>query len=705
MLLAAFLAAAVAAAMPGEIPIAKPGIAISDEIEEWPAIASDGDGYLVAWTGDAGVLASRFRAGGEMIDLDPIVVSTQPHVRPRVVWIGSAYLVTYANRFALVSTAGTVLREDVLPFPPDDQTHVYSAVAWNGRNLIVAATASLAVYDDRLRLVRDPLPRPAGLLAVVATAKGFAAIRWDGTITPISDDGVVSGDDVVVSGYTWAAGSNGQRIALFQNSIAGQSVTILDSDLHVIAKKALAYEEAAAPKQTLIFASEYVVAASRQGFLVTWDETVDGEGFVYLLRVTADGDAVDAEKTAVTPSRYMPVRGLDAASNGRDYLVSWNDGRRSSHVIVGRDWLVYIGHDVWGASVPASGPPRTLPLVLGPAAQTQPVAASNGRIALVAWSETTTDPAAHRILAARVTAGGAVLDATPIDLGAGGMPAAIASDGEAFLVVSRDYPWSVRATIVLPDGSVGPGSVLTTENDSVSTPSVAFGGESYFVVWRSQRLRTSGVRIRRDGQVLDSVPFDFGEDGSTAIAFDGARFWIPFRTEARPFNGNGFAAGPPVAFGGKFEAGGSAIACRSNRCAVTVYSASPATYAVAVLDATGIADVAPHGALVAAPVGIPFLTNERFAIDADDAGFLVTGSAVYSEQNSASARDAAFSRDGQLAGIDGTIFAIDPFSPFLQPLTITEGRRAVVYSRAIEPNHPRVVLRFVSQPRRRVAQR
>lgn len=112
---------------------------------------------------------------------------------------------------------------------------------------------------------------------------------------------------------------------------------------------------------------------------------------------------------------------------------------------------------------------------------------------------------------------------------------AVASDGEAFLVVWRDSP--LRG---ISAGRVGPGGEILDPIDISVTPegggrpAVSWDGTNYLVVWeqRDRGLGSTGVfgaRVTPEGSVLDPDPITIATGrgrGSPAVAFNGTHHLV-----------------------------------------------------------------------------------------------------------------------------------------------------------------------------------
>lgn len=234
--------------------------------------------------------------------------------------------------------------------------------------------------------------------------------------------------------------------------------------------------------------------------LVVANQGATGGSVILGQRVTPAGERLDGgaglELTAGGETVYLP----DVASDGDGWLAVWTR---------------YLG-GVEAVRVSAAGVAG--PLVGVGASWTYfPMVAFGGGVYLVAW------PAGERILAARLSPAGALLDATPIELAShpgflevGG----VAWDGTRFLVVwiqSSDPAgagpiYDVHAARVTPDGAPldGPpagGGILVNGLPSVGklSPTVASVGDGFLVAWWIDGFDAGAgiraARVRGDGTV------------------------------------------------------------------------------------------------------------------------------------------------------------------------------------------------------------
>jgi len=120
-----------------------------------PAIATDGDSFLVAWrdvrANRSVILARRIHDSGDLTDFTGIILGDAPQTidAPAVVWNGTTYLVVWRRNGGLASAAvsrdGRVISTEQHYGPAGVEANYPVALAWNG-------TKHMAVVDTNHRL-------------------------------------------------------------------------------------------------------------------------------------------------------------------------------------------------------------------------------------------------------------------------------------------------------------------------------------------------------------------------------------------------------------------------------------------------------------------------------------------------------------------------------------------------------------------------
>ena len=469
-----------------------------------PAVAFDGTNYLVAWGGHD-LYASRVSPAGAVRDTAGILVSGATGVQefPAIACDGTNCLVTWQDmRFggyldiygARVTPSGSVLDPGGVAISTAAYSQYYPAVAFDGTNYLVAwqdyRTTDFDIFASRVTLaglVLDPDGLPIATNAIyqrypsVTFGNGYYLVTWERLD---SDDSTgIWGARIQTSGVPRDTG--------FCITPAGANFAPATFD-----------------------GNRYFVSWEQDGILATW---VDTSGHVL--------NQSGAPVYAAANKQRQP----NAAFNGTDYLVVWQDERTGDSA------------DIRGIRLSRSGTQLDpYPFTVSAARKTQsnPAAASNGTDFLVVWSDLRGDTA--RVYASRVSQSGVVLDTAGIRVcnatGAQTEPA-VAYNGTDYLVAwqdgrsDTDHIYAARLTA---SGSVmdPQGFRVCNVVSSQEYPGVSFDGTNCLVVWADGRAGSDvfGARIDASGNVLDPAGFMISPDTLTesypAITYCGDRYFV-----------------------------------------------------------------------------------------------------------------------------------------------------------------------------------
>lgn len=284
---------------------------------------------------------------------------------------------------------------------------------------------------------------------------------------------------------------------------------------------------------------------------IAWDGT---NYFVAWSRSDHTRAPIGVFGTRVTPEgRVLDAGGFAIATGGRQGspAVAFNG---THHLVVWSDWRDGSGSDVYAARVDPAGrvlDPDSIQISAAPRDQADPAVASDGGDFLIGWSDSRNDTPprdgepwapSHDIFAARVSAGGQVLDGDGFLVSAApgwqGQPA-IAWDGSRYLAVWADSRNADNRDVfgarVTPAGVVeGPELAIASSPDHDSSPNVAPGGTGAFVVWHQDPTErpepgtpppwpVHGVRVT-DGTV--APPLRIGTGRGAAVAFNGTEYLV-----------------------------------------------------------------------------------------------------------------------------------------------------------------------------------
>lgn len=430
---------------------------------EHPAIASDGTGFFATWvdsrTSQAVVFGTRIDAGGQVLDPAGIQISE------------TAGFSSFGRRIVAVASGGASY-----------------LVAWVGPGSPVAGIAAARV--SAAGAVLDP-----GGFAVSSTASSHMApaVGWNGTSFLVA----------------WRSGSSdGSGDGAIEGVRVSPAGAVLDATPIAIADEG-----------PLGFLEDPAVASDGADFLVAW--AAEGPGAVEARRVSGAGAILDPTAIVLASPR---ARAPAVTFGGGEYQAAWLDGRNggvsqfTSEVFASRLSPGGAILDIGGIRVSPAG-----------AATWWPTVASVGTLHLVAWG----DVASGEIQAVRMS-GGSLVDAAPFSVSGAttrtAWRASSAASGSGFLVAwellgEGERSTEVRAARVTAGGAVldaGGFAVVTPSNWQVR-PALAASAATTLVVWEDYRLsgwEISGVRVAPDGSVLDplGIHISGGVGGNHAVA-------------------------------------------------------------------------------------------------------------------------------------------------------------------------------------------
>lgn len=271
------------------------------------------------------------------------------------------------------------------------------------------------------------------------------------------------------------------------------------------------------------------VATTGTGFLATWH--LDGTTIKDIkgARVSASGGVLDKTGISISSASGKQAQAT-IGSDGSSYLAVWADQRGSST-------------DIYGTRVSAAGAvldPKGFAISTATGGQYKPRIAFDGTNYLVVWIDSRSGE--YDIYAARVSKAGAVLDPSGIAVStAKGMQRtpSVSFGGSNYLVVwedRRNVSQDIYGARISTAGSVldNKGFAICTAQGDQYPPTVAHDGKNFMVVWSDRRdgknFRVYGARVSAGGAVLDkpAIPISKapGNQTSPSIAFGGGSYFV-----------------------------------------------------------------------------------------------------------------------------------------------------------------------------------
>lgn len=289
----------------------------------------------------------------------------------------------------------------------------------------------------------------------------------------------ITGAEVTIAttGYTPAMASNGSEFLLVWSDGSDLRGTRIDAtgnqlDPNLVISNATGVQEM--PQ----------VASNGTDFLVTWTDGRNADKDIYAARVTAAGVVADPNGIVVYSGAH-PQDWPRVASNGTDYLVTWETNLDGTNL------------DVYGQRITAAGATLDgsgIPIATSTTVEWLPSVGSLGGNYVVVWSEFR-DHLQADLYARRVAATGAVSDPGGVQLTTAGfdqLHAAIATNGTGYVVTWDDTRtgtnYDVYAMRVAADlTALGPNVAIAQQTMHQLSPAIASNGFDYFLAWEDDR--------------------------------------------------------------------------------------------------------------------------------------------------------------------------------------------------------------------------
>jgi hypothetical protein len=503
-----------------------------------PAVAFDGENYLVAWEDgrnpNSDVYGARVTPTGTVLDPAGVAISSTAGAQwaPKLSFDGTNYLVawqdgrngdgsTFDVYGARVSPAGSVLDASGIPISTAPNSQLTPSIAFGGTTFFVVWSdqrSGNGAYGARVSsggVVLDPSGIP-----ITTSAGSWPAVGFDGT-------------NYLAAWSRIEAGS--YKSDLFAGRVSTSGVALDPSGLPI---------DRLAPSEQ----QDPVLAYGGTSYLAVWQDYRAGNSDIYAGRLTQQGVLLDGTGIPVAVGVDQQINPT-VTFDGAEYLVAWEIHHSDAE------------RDVYGARISPSGTvldPSGFAISAGVGAQGDPAAASDGSKSLVVWEDSRSSPRPVAmgdgrfgppppppppppprwdVYGTRVDRDGTVLDPSGIPVRSGGadqLDPALAFDGVNYVAVWADgpnYGEDVYGGRVTPGGAVldPAGIAISTVFGTQGVPAVASAGDGQsLVVWQDDRtldLDVHGARLGADGTVLDpgdiAISTAVGTQSFPAVAFDG----------------------------------------------------------------------------------------------------------------------------------------------------------------------------------------
>jgi len=510
-----------------------------------PAIATDGDGFLVVWSDgrsvDSILFAARVTRTGQVLDPTGIPLHRAGVGRPQVIWNGERYLVFWSEGYPGRIMVAEVNRDGSVRAP---RTLIDNAVfdAYRGTPVATNGSRILMVYGDRTGTNGWPSRIRGSVLNPDATPVAESVVDEADSedIYHLMDPGptiVVHASEFLVSWNVAAEeggerravrfSPNGSRIDAAPRRIGSGATAIAGNGDGYVVLSAYTSWGVSSDLQTItdpvafpLAVGSYPVLIERNGRAsLLGQDLSEGTGTAIPTILEFDDQGHAGATQPVPPS----AGGIAGLSNGRDllFVTSISDDIFETPP---RLFAVVTNATTLQAQTP------TVALTSSAPRQEAPSIATNGTDTLTVWREP------DGIFAGRVRGNGTRIDGRGVRLSDGirdGYPR-VAFDGERYVVAFTHWNGPQDTEVVVrflsPQSGLLPDEIHVQGTNVGLEVALAKGGDSALLVWPDgQKLYAARLRAM---QLIDT-PLQVTIDGFAAIspaaAWNGNEFLITWR--------------------------------------------------------------------------------------------------------------------------------------------------------------------------------
>jgi hypothetical protein len=405
--------------------------------------------------------------------------------------------------------SGEFLIDTGIVYIPNPENQMSPSVAFDGTNYLVVwdddrSISNWNIYGARVNQTGEILDPDGFIISNAPYDQQFSSVAFDGTNYLVVWQDERSNDSYDIYGAR-----------------VNQDGTVLDPGGFVISN---ALYDQIYPRITF----------DSTNYFVVWQDMRHNDWDIYGARVNEAGVLIDTNGIAITvapDSQSSP----SVTSSGNNYFVVWHDNRSGAV-------------DIYGTRVNFSGVVLdTAGIAISTATHEQghPSVTFDGTNYFVVWDDYRIRT--RGIYGARVTQEGTVLDTSgicislaPIDR----IRPSVDFDGTNYFVIWQDYRnqnCDIYGARVNQDGFVvdTAGIAISTMTNEQRRPALAFDGTNHFVVWEDFRSEYQwdvyGAKVDQAGAVLDSngitVSSSVNRQETPSAAFDGTNYLVVWADE------------------------------------------------------------------------------------------------------------------------------------------------------------------------------
>ena len=494
------------------------GIAIStaERSQSKPCVAFGEMDYLVVWRDSragffrSDIYGARVKRNGSVIDPNgiPISVLSYGEDEPSIVFDGINYLIAWECLSkiygARVRSDGVVIDTNAFRITFAPGRKLYPSVAFDRTNYFV-------VWEDR-RGGRDIYGSRVNRSGLVLDSAGITISTAN--YNQYSPSAAFDGTNYLV---VWEDGRNGDYSQIYGARVSETGCILDPNGIRISTAGSTAKSPA--------------IAFDGTNYLVVWadkrNDTLQTLNYdIYGARVSPTGALLDTIGIAIS-THESPQHSPSVTFDGLNHLVVWENYRAEFPD----------APDIYGARVDGAGSvldPNGIPISAAEFEQEVPAVVTGRNGSFVVWQDWRSDTTGIAIFGARVNQSGTVLDSLGILVSEAieydQYYPSVAFDGTNYLIVWQDwrnYPdLDIYGTRVSQAGVVldTAGIRISTARDYQESPSIAFDGINYLVVWGDNRSGSSsdiyGATVSPSGALVDSflISTQEGNQESPALA-------------------------------------------------------------------------------------------------------------------------------------------------------------------------------------------
>jgi len=342
--------------------------------EAWnPVVASGGINSFVIWEERSEIVGSRVDKKGDVLDPDGILISTDPQSQfsPSITSDGSNYFVIWKdNRYDYYDIYGTRVNQSGATLDPEGilihkcyREEFIPKVTFGGSYYLTVWIG----YEPSRRICRARIDQSGILIDTSSVAIWNYGLEWRPSIA--SD-----GDKYLIASEIGASGRNIFGLILIQSGAIMNTFPISIIEQHQ-KKPSIAFNGynylvvwqngfgsrdwdiygTLVSRSGIVFQPEGIqicidqgfqvhpaVASNGKDFLVVWQDSFESNNNIYGIRVDSSGNLIDPEAFPISIAEGDQIY-PSVAFNGADYIVVWQDFRNGSD------------YDIYGAKVNTDG--------------------------------------------------------------------------------------------------------------------------------------------------------------------------------------------------------------------------------------------------------------------------------------------------------------------------------------------------------------